>query len=319
MKVLVIQRLSDHALAILDRDPSIKYEVVESITDPMLPQMLSEADAITIRDAPLSAKHIASAPRLKVIARHGVGFDNIPIDICTASGIPVVTTGSANAVSVAEHTVCLLMCVARRSIMLDTSVRAGRFFDRNEIRGVELHSRTGLVVGFGRIGSEVAARLHHLGMHVEVFDPFLAADPEYGRRVDDFQGALSRSDVVSLHLPLNDQTRGIIGVREIALMPRDAIVLNTSRGGLVDETALLEAVREGRLFGAGLDTFAEEPLSADSPLLDEQRIVLSPHTAALTGESLRRMGELTIRNALDGLAGKFDPGLVANPDSLNPA
>lgn len=317
-KVLVIQPIRQEALALFEARGDVVHEVVTDFSEANLLAHVSDADAITIRDAPLPQSVLDAASRLKVVSRHGVGTDNIPVELCTARGIPVTVVGPVNAVSVAEHTLFLILAAARNGIALDAATRAGDFAARGRITGVELRNRRLLVVGFGRIGREVAARTRAFGMTVAVFDPFLAeapADPAI-RRATDIEDALRGADVVTLHVPLTEATRAMIGAAELALLPSRAILVNASRGGLVDETALVAAVRSGRLHGAGLDTFEREPLPLDSALLTEKRIVLSPHSAALTEEALLAMGMATARNALAGLDGTLDPDLVVNRSVL---
>ena len=317
-KVLVIQPIRQEALALFEARSDVVHEVVTDFSEANLLARVSDADAITIRDAPLPRSVLDAAPRLKVVSRHGVGTDNIPVELCTARGIPVTVVGPVNAVSVAEHTLFLILAAARNAIALDAATRAGDFAARGRITGVELRNRRLLVVGFGRIGREVAARARAFGMTVTVFDPFLTeapGDPAI-RRVADLGDALQGADVVTLHVPLTEATRAMIGAAELALLPARAILVNASRGGLVDEAALVAAVRSGRLHGAGLDTFEREPLPPDSALLQEKRIVLSPHSAALTEEALLAMGMATARNALAGLDGTLDQDLVVNRSVL---
>ncbi len=319
-QVLVIQPLRQEALALLDERDDIAYHVVTDISEANLLSRVADIDAITIRDALLSSSVIAAARRLKIVSRHGVGYDNIPVDACTARGIPVTVVGPVNSVAVAEQTMLLMLMAARAAIELDAATRAGDFAARGRIQGVELKGRRLLVVGFGRIGREVAARGEAFGMRVSVFDPYFAPNANSAVTViGDLSEALRSADVVSLHVPLTEATRHMLGAAELALLPRGAIVVNASRGGLIDEAALLEAVRTRHLHGAGLDTFETEPLPVDSALLGERRIALSPHSAALTDASLLAMGLTTVRNALAGLDGTLDPNLVVNRSVLSGA
>lgn len=316
-KLLIVQPVHPEALAILERRDDVTYTIVTDHAEANLIRHVADADAITLRDAPFSRAVLAAAPRLRVVSRHGVGYDNVPVDACTARGIPVTVVGSVNAVSVAEQTMLLMLAAARGAIVLDAATRANDFAARRRFTGIELRGRTLLLVGFGRIGREVAARALAFGMRIRVFDPHLAVAPAAPiETVASLDEGLRQADVVSLHVPLTDETRGLLGARELALLPRGAIVVNASRGGLLDEDALLAAIRSGHLHGAGLDTFATEPLPAHSPLISEHRIVLSPHSAALTEESLVAMGVATVRNALAGLDGTLDPALVVNPSVL---
>lgn len=320
-KVLVVQPLHADAIALLEARPDIEHTVVADFSEANLLAHVGDAEALTIRDAPLPAAVVEAGTRLKVISRHGVGHDNIPIDVCTRRGIPVTLVGPVNAVSVAEHTMMLMLAAARVAIALDCSTRTGDFAARGRIRGVELEGRTLVLVGYGRIGREVARRATAFGMRVVAVDPYLDPHLDNGpsspvELVTDLDTALSQADVVSLHVPLTDETRDLIDRRRLSLMPAGSILVNASRGGVVDEAALLESVRSGHLHGAGLDTFAVEPLPVDSPLLGEHRIVLSPHAAALTEDALIAMGVTTVRNALAGIDGRLDPDLVVNPSVL---
>ena len=220
--------------------------------------------------------------------------------------------------SVAEHTLFLMLAAARVGIGLDSAVREGRFSARGRVRSVELSGKTLLVIGYGNIGRRVAERAQALGMNICIYDPHLATPPEAGiARVDALDDGLRQADVVTLHVPLTQETRNMIGARELALLPRNAIVLNASRGGLLDEAALVAAVASGALHGAGLDVFETEPLPTDSPLVAEKRIVLSPHSASLTEDTLVAMGIKTIENALAGLEGQLDLDLVVNRQVLD--
>ena len=316
-KILVVQPLRPEALRLFEARPDVSFDIVTDFSTDNLLRHIGDADALTIRDAPLPVAVLEAAPRLKVVSRHGVGTDNIPIDYCTARRLPVTVVGSVNAISVAEQTMYLMLAAARRGIELDAAVRRGDFGARSKLIGLELHGRRLLIVGFGRIGREIAARAQAFGLQILVFDPFAARTPAPGIAfVDTLEQGLAQADVLSLHVPLDARTRNLIGARELALMPKDAIVLNTARGGIVDEEALGAALDAGHLWAAGLDTFAVEPLPADSPLLANARTVLSPHSAALTEASLVAMGVMTARNALAGLDGALDPALVVNASVL---
>ncbi|MEP7202019.1 MAG: hydroxyacid dehydrogenase [Ilumatobacteraceae bacterium] len=315
-KVLVVQPLHPEAMALLDARSDVEYVMVTDFSEDNLLMQVVGVEAITIRDAPLPRSVVAAADGLKVISRHGVGYDNIPIEFCTERGIPVTLVGAVNAVSVAEQTMMLMLAAARSAIALDGAVRRGDFAARSRILGVELKGRTLVVVGYGRIGREVAARAAAFGMHVCAVDPHLTEVTDGVELLGSLDAALPRADVLSLHVPLTNGTRNIVGARELAMMPHKSILVNTSRGGLVDEEALLQSIRSGHIHGAGLDTFAVEPLPSDSPLLDETRVVLSPHSAALTEQALIAMGVATVNNALAGLDGTLGRDLVVNPSTL---
>jgi D-3-phosphoglycerate dehydrogenase len=319
-KVLVVQPIRSEGLRLFDARPDIAVEVLTDVSQENLLRHILDAEALTIRDAPLSIRVLEVARRLKVISRHGVGFDNIPIDYCTSRGIPVAIVGNVNAISVAEHTMWLILTCARSGIRLDNAVRSGEFGSRADITGVELRGRTLLIVGFGRVGREVAARAIAFGMRVVAFDPYVdhAKFTEVSF-VDTLDEGLSVADILSLHVPLTGETRALIGHRGLALMPHGAIVINTARGGVLDEAAVVSALRSGRLRGAGLDTFSDEPVPRGHPLLAEKGVVLSPHAASLTVEALVAMSQTTVRNAIAGLDGVLNRTLVVNPAALRDA
>lgn len=312
-KIVVIQPLRPEALALFDKRSDVAYEVVTDFTPANLLTKVGEADAITVRDAPLPAEVLAAAPRLKVVSRHGVGYDNIPVDYCTSRGIPVTVVGDVNAISVAEHAIYLMLSAARFGVELDEAVRSNNFGARAKLIGVELQGRTLLLVGYGRIGRETAKRAQGLGMGIAVYDPYANRDNFPGTRfVDTLEEGLAIAGVLSLHIPLSDKTRNLIDAHALALMPKGGIVINTARGGIIDENALIASLNSGHTHAAGLDVFAAEPLPPGSPILSSKRVILTPHSAALTEESLIGMGVMTARNALAGLDGALDPNLVVN-------
>lgn len=316
-KILCIQPLHPEAIKLLEARSDIKFEVVTDFSVENLLSKVSDADAITVRDAPLPIEVLEAAPNLKIVSRHGVGYDNIPVEYCTSRGIPVTVVGDVNTTSVAEHTLFLMLATARSGIRLDDAVRNGNFSARSKVPCFELSKRTLLIVGYGRIGQEVALRAKAFGMNIIVFDPYAkAADHPGTVFVQHLDDALAFADMVSLHIPLSPKTRNLIGERELQLMPQGAVVINSARGGIVDEDALVRAIRQGHIRGAGLDTFSVEPLPADSPLIAEQDVILSPHSAALSTEALIGMGVMTVKNALAGLDGALNPALVVNRSVL---
>jgi D-3-phosphoglycerate dehydrogenase len=316
-RILVIQPLRPEGLEILDARKDISYKVVTDSSEKNLLANVEDTDAIAVRTAVITKRVLDAAPRLKVISRHGVGYDNIPVSECTARGIAVTVVGGVNAISVAEHTWFLILAAARSGVELDVAMRRGDFGIRERVIGVELNGRNLLIIGFGRVGKQVADRGRAFGMNNLVFDPYLRGDlPKDVRVFASLESALREAHVVTLHTPLTDETRDLLGEHELSLLPKGAIVVNASRGGVVNEAALLAAVKSRHLYGAGLDTFETEPLPVNSPLLSEPRIVLSPHSAAMTETSMVAMSVMTAKNALAGLDGTLDPELVVNPSVL---
>ncbi len=226
------------------------------------------------------------APGLKVVGRAGVGVDNIDVAAASERGVAVMNAPGGNTISAAELTMALLLAVARRVTVADRSIRQGRW-ERSSLQGVELRGKTLGVIGAGRIGWEVAKRCRAFGMDVVVYDPYLPADrvDELHPHLVSLDSLIENSDVITLHVPLNAETRGLIGESTLGRMKKGAFVLNVSRGGVVDETALAKALNNGRIAGAGLDVYEHEPLSPDSPLLDAPNLVLTPHLGASTKEA----------------------------------
>ncbi|GAA1192032.1 hypothetical protein GCM10009654_56750 [Streptomyces hebeiensis] len=244
--------------------------------------------AILLRTERVDGAMLRAAPRLRIVARHGVGVDTVDIGTARELGITVTTTPTANSRSVAEHAMALLLAV-RRGIGIAVRDEGDT---RAAIRGRELSGATLGLIGFGRIAREVAAIAGQgFGMRVLAHDPMVPAPviKEAGVEPVDLPVLLSRADNLSLHVPLVETTRNLVGLPELLALPEGAVVVNTSRGGVIDESALLDAVRRGHLAGAGLDVTAVEPLPPDHPLRDEPSVVITPHTGAQTAEALRRM------------------------------
>ena len=298
------------------------FEVIARPDDPSdLAEQARSAEAIIVRATPIDRALLAGAPRLRLVARHGVGYDSVDVDALSERGIPLALTGDVNSGAVAEHTLALMLALAKRIVQHDRAIREDRFAERDHFSAVELDGRRILVIGFGRIGRRVAALCRAFGMAVRVFDPFLtaAAVEQAGyRHSTDLDAALADADWVSLHLPKTPQTRGLIGQERLARMRPGAFLVNVARGGLVDEAALVEALDTGRLAGAGLDVFETEPLAPDHPLAAREDVVLSPHAAALTSECAQRMALACADNVIAFFAGQPDPTRIVNREVLAP-
>jgi D-3-phosphoglycerate dehydrogenase len=276
--------------------------------DSDLASIVGRYDAIVIRSATkMTADLIAAADNLKVIGRAGVGVDNVDVDAATRRGIVVANAPESNIVSAAEHTVGLLVALARNIPQAHAALVDGRW-ERSKWGGVELAEKTLGVLGFGRIGQQVARRAVGLQMRVVAYDPFVSAERfrELGVESDTFEGVLGRSDFLTLHLPLNDDTRGAIDADAIGRMRDGVRIVNAARGELVDEAALVEALESGKVAGAAIDVFSKEPYSG--PLLEAPNIVVTPHLAASTDEAQDRAGVIVAEQVVAALEG----GLVTN-------
>jgi D-3-phosphoglycerate dehydrogenase len=276
------------------------------------------ADAVIVRNLPLDAPLIAAAPRLKVISKHGAGFDNIDLDAATRYGIVVANVPGANADAVAEATVGLMMAALRRVPEVDSLVRNGQYSARFKLQFEQLSGRTLGLVGLGNIGSRVARICSAgFGMSVLAFDPALPADQFADRRaekVESLAALLAAADVVSLHLPLTRETFHLIGAAELRAMKSTAILVNAARGPLIDEAALADALAQGVIAGAGLDVLETEPPAEDSPILKAPNVVLSPHTAGNTVEASRRLAVSAAEIVIAALSGRRPDNLL-NPQA----
>jgi D-3-phosphoglycerate dehydrogenase len=282
-------------------------DVVELAPGADLAAALADADALVVRSAtPVDAALIAAAPRLRVIGRAGVGMDNVDVDAATTAGIVVCNAPEANVVSAAEHALALLLALARHVSAAERSLRDGAW-ERERFAGIELADKTLALLGFGRIGRLVAFRARALGMRTVAYDPFVTAEriAELGaEQAESIEAALAAADVVSLHLPVTPATRGLIDSQRLALLRPGALLVNAARGALVDEAALVAALRSGHLAGAALDVFAQEPLPPDSPLRDAPNLLLTPHLAGSTREALDRAGVVVAEQVVAALGGR---------------
>ncbi len=258
---------------------------------------LEDADALIVRNRTrVDAELLAAAPRLKVVGRLGVGLDNIDLPLCRERGVAVIPATGANAAAVAEYVLCTAMMLLRGAYRSSAAVAAGQWPRQSLSEGREIGGKEIGIVGFGGIGRLTARLARSLGMRVAACDPEIAADSPLWRseavlRLELIE-LLERADVVSLHIPLTAATRGLIGAAQLALMKRDAVLINSARGGTVDEAALAAALRAGQLGGAALDVFADEPLAPGSPLTDCPNLILTPHIAGVSREANQRVSSL---------------------------
>ncbi|TKW64949.1 MAG: hydroxyacid dehydrogenase [Paracoccus denitrificans] len=282
---------------------------------------LNESGAVGIvsRMGRLDASVMDAAPQVRVISKHGVGVDNIDLSAAAERNIPVLVATGANAVSVAEHAIALLLAAVKKILPLDASLRAGRW-EKAGFQGRELRGSTLALLGMGSIAQATAGIASGLGLKLVGYDPY-ATDGAFERhgveRFKSFDDMLPRADFLSLHTPLTDQTRQIVNSGTIAKMPKGSFVINTARGGLIDEAALLAAVQSGHLAGAGLDSFAVEPAAADHPFWAEPRIVVTPHIGGVTREAGARVGVDAVGGIFQILEGQQVPAArVANRDLM---
>ncbi|HSC28140.1 MAG TPA: hydroxyacid dehydrogenase [Vicinamibacterales bacterium] len=318
-KVLVVQPFHEDGMKLLEARGEVTVEIVDGGLEELAAKIV-DADGVTMRTSALPAAVIERAERLKIVSRHGVGYDNIDVAALSRRGIPLAIAADANATAVAEHTLFFMLALAKQGLRHDRATREGQWAVRNGLHAVDLLGRRVLVMGFGRIGREVARRCAAFGMQVSVYDPYVQANVIEGagdyRSVPDFQAVLPETDVLTVHLPLGAESRGLIGSAELAALPAHAFVINAARGGIVDETALHDALTSGTIAGAALDVFEAEPPPENHPLFALENVILSPHSAGLSKEAAIRMAISTARNVLAGIDGSLDPSMVVNREVL---
>lgn len=318
--VLLPEPIEEEARGLLEKaglaivqSPDPKPETVKPL--------MAGAEAVVLRTGiRMDADLIEAGARLGAISRTGAGFDNVDVAAATRRGVIVTSSIGANTHTVAEHTLALVLAAAKALPALDRETRAGNWKSRHSYLPRDLRGSVLGAIGFGRIGQEVAkACADVLGMTVIAHDAYL---PEPAKKAHSawvsfcgLEELLAKADVVTIHVPLTADTRGLLDARRIAGMKRGAIVVNTSRGGIIDEKALADALAEGGLGGAGIDVFDTEPPAADNPLLSAPRAILTPHAAALTRECTVRMAVLAAERVIAQLSGKV-PDNVANPEVL---
>ena len=312
-KILIIQNIHQEGINLLKGNSSYEFEIFDEINED-LKQKIVDCDAISIRTAKLPNEIISSAKKLQVISRHGVGYDNIDLKSTKEIGATLTITATANAVAVAEHVMFMLLNISKRKDMYDQSVKLGKFNDRNKLpKTIELWGKNILIAGFGRIGQALIKRCLGFEMNVFVYDPYINDEKIKslgGKKVNDLKEAVKEMDAISLHMPLNDETKNIVNYDLLRSMKTNCIVVNAARGGIINEIDLDKALRENLIFGAGLDVFETEPPKSDNPLLKNDKVFLSPHTAAFTEECMIRMGKETIQNIIDFFEKKLDKSKI---------
>jgi D-3-phosphoglycerate dehydrogenase len=313
-KILVIQPIHEAGIKLLETNPNYEFEVVENVDPEFLKSKIKDCDGASIRTAKLTSDVIEAANNLKIISRHGVGYDNIDLEASKKNNLTLAITATANAVAVAEHVMFMLLNISKRKNMYDDTVKSGKFSDRNKLpKTVELWSKNILIAGFGRIGQALIKRCLGFEMNVFVYDPFVSKDVIEklgGIKVESMEDACKDMDAISLHIPLNDKTKNIINYDLLKTMKNNCIIINAARGGIVNEVDLDKALNEDLIFGAGLDVFEIEPPEANNPLLKNDKVFLSPHTASFTEECMTRMGKETVQNIIDFFDEKLEKSKI---------
>ena len=309
-KILIIGSIHNHGIDLLKENKNFEFEVVDNTDAEFLKNKIIGFDAASVRTSKISKEIINSAKNLKIISRHGVGYDNIDLSAIKDNNITLAITATANAQAVAEHVLFMLFNIAKRNNMYNDIVKSGKFEDRTKLpKTIELWNKNILIAGFGRIGKCLLKKCKGLEMNIFVYDPFISNEEIEtlgGAKVEDLETSLSKMDAISIHMPLNDKTNHLIDYDMIKKMKKNCILINAARGGIINEEDLNKALNENLIFGAGLDVFEKEPPSLDNPLLKNDKAFLSPHSAVFTEECLSRMGIETIQNIIDFFEDNLD-------------
>ncbi|MGR3367630.1 MAG: hydroxyacid dehydrogenase [Sagittula sp.] len=311
--VLVAGKLHQLGRDILESAPDITATYIDDISEDSYTPHIAKADALLIRTQALTSPTIDRAERLKVVSRHGVGYDAVDVAALNERGIALAVCGDVNSTSVAEHACMLILAAFKRALRADVAVRRGPWGWRNQLESQDIRGRNLLILGFGRIGQNTARMMSGFGMNIRAHDPYLHRHgwPDGGiPAFEDLGEALGWADVISVSAPKGD--RPLIGAAEFEAMKPGVVIVNTARGGIVDERELAKHLKSGKVSAAGLDVFEAEPLPAIHPLKGFDQVILSPHIAGVTEGAAQRMAVSSAQNVLDFFAGTLDPALIVN-------
>lgn len=319
MRILVSDPLSEKGLEVLNRVKDFKVDVRTGLKTQELKDIIKDYNALIVRSATkVTEEIIGAADKLKIIGRAGVGLDNVDLKAATQKGIIVMNAPGGNTISTAEHTMSLILALSRNIPQANSSTKKGEWL-RSKFMGVELCGKTLGIIGLGRIGTEVSKRALAFGMKVLAYDPFLSKEVAKALEVEivDLKELLGRSDYISVHTPLTEETRHMISDKEFSLMGKGARIVNCARGGIVDEAALLRAIKDGKISGAALDVFEEEPVDKDYELLKLDNVIVTCHLGASTEEAQVNVAVEVAQCVRDALLGKGIRN-AANYPSIEP-
>ena len=313
-KIAIIEEIHKDGVELLDKHPNFEYELISDVSEKNIIEKLPNFDACTLRVSKLDEKILKHCPNLKAISRHGVGYDNVDLNYIKNNKISLLITATANAVAVAEHVLSMFLSLSKSIIRYDEEVRTGNFKkNANKITTFELLNKNILIAGFGRIGKKLISRCLAFGTKVYVYDPYIDEQiiKEHGGiKVSSIEEGLKIADYVSLHMPLTNETKDLLNYDVFKKMKKNSILVNTARGGIINEYDLDKALNEGLIFGAGLDVFSNEPVENNNPLLKNKNIILSPHSATFTDECTSRMSIETTKNIIDFFENTLDKSMI---------
>ena len=317
-KVGVVDKINPKGIEILKNNNNFQYEVITDLSKENLLLKLPQFDGITLRRGKIDSTILSHCKKLKVISRHGVGYDNVDINYIKKNNIKLLVTDASTSTSPAEHIMFMILSIYKGVDLFDSMVRKGDFakaIHLNINENFELNKKTILIVGFGRIGKKLIKKCLGFDLNVDVYDPFV--DKEIinsygGNKVLNLEESLKKIDILSLSLPKNDKTYNLISLKEMKLMKKNSIIINVSRGGIVNEIDLDFALNNKIIFYAGIDVFENEPPSDNNPLLSNMRVLLSPHAATFTKECLENMSIETVTNLVDFFEKRIDKSKIVN-------
>ena len=309
-KILVIEKLHKSGIELLKQRKDFSFEVIENVEKNFLKNKLKNCDGITLRNIEFGKELIESGKNLKIISRHGVGYDNLDLKAMKKNNVILSVTDTANAVSVSEHIFFMMLNISRGFDKYDKFIRKEDFSKRTELKlTTEIWNKKILIIGFGRIGKNLIKRCQGFEMDIFVYDPYVSEsviNKFGGKKVDNYKESIKTMDYISINTPLTHETKNMINLEILKKMKKNSIIINTARGGIINELDLNEALNQKLIFGAGLDLFENEPPSSENPLLKNKKVFLTPHAATFTEECTKRMGQQTVQNLIDFFDGKLE-------------
>jgi D-3-phosphoglycerate dehydrogenase len=318
-KVLMVQGLHEEGQKLLLQRDDIEPITIMSANEDEILEAAKEVHGITVRTANITRKIIENSKNLQVISRHGVGYDSIDVDALNDCGIPLAIAAHSNMISVAEHAMFMLLALSKNVFYYDQFARKADWTTRWDIRAWDVAEKKLLVIGFGRIGSRLVKRALAFDMKVFVYDPYvdeLEIKKSGANHVNNYLDILHEMDAVSLHCPKNEETTNMFSENEFKIMKESAFLINCARGGIINEVALLDALKSNKIRAAGLDVYDDEPSTSSNPLFSLDNILLSPHIAGVTQEATIRMSKQAVQNVLDVFDDKVDPEVIINKNVL---
>ena len=315
LKIAIVGSMHQDGINLLKKNPKFECEIIEDLSKKNLISKLPAFDGITLRRGKIDAEILEKCKKLKVISRHGVGFDNVDVKFLKKNNIKLLVTATTTAVSPAEHIMFMILNISKGIDFFDKAVRNGEFeaVMHMEHNTFELSNKKILIIGFGKIGKKLVKRCLGFEMKVYAYDPYVekeVIESFGGIKIEDLSDGLKEADIISLSVPLTEETHNMITFDKMKMMKKNAIVINTSRGGIINEKDLNEALNKKIIYGAGLDVFEKEPPDNNNPLLKNKRIMLSPHAATFTQECLSKMSIETAENIINFFDGKLDKNSI---------